>query len=148
MAYYEVRREGDGESPVGYLVYLATDPGYRGQGMGTLLYREIVARMFAAGCRAVVFEVEIPGEVGRFCPEDGEMARRRMFWYRRNGARCLGGTVAVAGIGGQQPLPEAVMIHARPGDPAEHCADSALACARVALGASAVERTNEPLVLS
>ena len=83
MAYYEVRREGDGESPVGYLVYLATDPGYRGQGMGTLLYREIVARMFAAGCRAVVFEVEMPGEVGRFCPEDGSPTRpANAGWHR------------------------------------------------------------------
>lgn len=148
MCYYEVRRAGPDEPPVGYLVYLATDPERRNRGLGTTLYREAVSRMFAAGCRCVVFEVESPEAVGALNPADGELARRRMAWYRRNGALLLGGAVALAGIGGPQPLPEAILLHPRPGEGMEGSPECALVCARVGLGAGAVERTAAPLTLA
>jgi hypothetical protein len=104
--------------------------------------------MFAAGCRAVTFEVEIPEEVGRLSPEDGEMARRRMAWYQRNGALVLQGAVAVAGLGGPQPMPEAILLHPNPHDGPAHTPDGALVCAVTGLGAAAVQRTGKALTLS
>jgi GNAT superfamily N-acetyltransferase len=147
MCYYEVRRGPGGDPAVGYLVYLATEPERRNRGLGTALYREAVGRMFAAGCRCVVLEVELPEAVGALAPMDGEIARRRLDWYRRNGALRLNGVVAVAGIGGPQPLPEAILIHPRPGAVSEICPCCALEYARVGLGAGAVERTVAPLAL-
>jgi hypothetical protein len=104
--------------------------------------------MFAAGCRAVTFEVEIPEEVGRISPTDGEMARRRMAWYRRNGAYLLQGAIAVAGIGGPQPMPEAILLHPHPEDGPAHTPDGALVCAVTGLGAGAVQTIGKTLTLS
>jgi GNAT superfamily N-acetyltransferase len=149
MAYYELRRGAHGPDgpPAGYLVYLATSPDRRADGLGTAMYREVMRRMHGAGCRTVSFEVEIPEVVTRRAsPAAGEWARRRLAWYRRNGARLLGGVYAAAGIGGPQPDPEAVMVHPHPELPYP-TPEEGFYWARAGIGASALRRTECPLSL-
>jgi hypothetical protein len=74
------------------------------------------------------------------------MACRRIAWYRRNGARQLHGAVAVAGLGGPQPLPEAILLHP-PKDELARTPEGALACAITGLGAAAVCKTDGTLAL-
>jgi ribosomal protein S18 acetylase RimI-like enzyme len=109
MAYYEVVEE---DEPVGYLWYLATGSALRGKGIGADLYREILSRNVSAGCRALVFEVELPEIAASVSEEHAEFARRRIGWYRRNGAKLLSGIRYIQDVGWQPPMPMGVMVHA------------------------------------
>jgi GNAT superfamily N-acetyltransferase len=116
MAYYETYplAEGGGGSAVGYLWYLATRSDLRGQRIGAGAYAALIERILGqAGCRAVVFEVEIPEEAARFSEGEAEFARRRIAWYQRNGAKLLRGIRYVQDVGWQPPVPMHLMIHSR-----------------------------------
>ncbi len=93
-----------------YLVYLATVPELRGKGMGAEMYAEIVRRVRAQDptSRGIVIEVESPDEPST---EDPEMARRRIGFYKRQGARVLGGVEYWQGVPGQRAIRMCVMVH-------------------------------------
>ncbi|HZW03083.1 MAG TPA: GNAT family N-acetyltransferase, partial [Anaerolineaceae bacterium] len=71
-----------------FLWYLAVTPAQRSQGLGSQIYRRLIAE-FGAGCQALVFDVEIP-ELAVDAVERSLRARRIEF-YRRHGARVLSG---------------------------------------------------------
>jgi GNAT superfamily N-acetyltransferase len=107
MADYELRLE----QRVALLWYLAVGPVKRGQGVGSSIYREIVRRARDAGCRALLFEVEIPEEAP--LPETRRLADSRIMFYRKLGARLLGGVHYLQYIGQHQPpLPMHIMVQA------------------------------------
>jgi ribosomal protein S18 acetylase RimI-like enzyme len=126
MAYYE---EGDADAPA-YLWYLATRPDARGKGTGARLYQEILARVEGAGSPALLFEVETPAEAALLSVEAADFARRRIEWYRRLGAKLLGGIHYEQSVGWQPALEMHIMVHAfQEVDPG-----SAFACAKAVLG--------------
>jgi len=110
-----------------HLWYLAVVPEQRSQGLGSRLYQGLV-RQLAADTRGMLIEVEIPEEPTT--PDPG-MARRRVDFYRRQGARVLGGIHYLQSVGPHQPLtPMHVLIHPfAPLSPEE-----AFAMAKVAFG--------------
>ena len=71
-----------------FLWYLAVVSSRRSQGLGSVIYRQVIANN-AAGCRAVVFDVEIP-TLGADETERS-LRTRRIEFYRRHGARVLTG---------------------------------------------------------
>ncbi len=114
-----------------YLWYLATAPQVRNQGVGTRFYQEIARRVGSQGLRAMVIEVEIPGQEGGTAKaaeaeraganatwiENGQaedaLAERRIAFYRRQGARLLEGIHYLQTVGPHQPpIPMHVMFHA------------------------------------
>lgn len=133
MAFLDDAGEPDGMAlvsiPAGataWLWYLAVQPAGRGRGRGSAFYREICRWVQAAGCPGMVLEVEIPsgtpGDAGR------EEAERRIAFYRRLGARLLGGVDYLQYVGWHQvPVPMHVMVHSF--DPAAG-ADAAFALAQ------------------
>ncbi|MGI6295477.1 MAG: GNAT family N-acetyltransferase [Armatimonadota bacterium] len=76
------------------LWYLATLPELRGNGVGAQCYLEVVRRAQEKGSPFVVFEVEVPE-----ASPDAELARRRIGFYRRLGAKLLGGIRLVQKMG-------------------------------------------------
>lgn len=103
FAYYEADEDGV------YLWYLATRADQRGGGVGAQVFQEIKRQAFARG-RYLFFEVELPEEAARFSAEEGELARRRIAWYQRQGARLLGGIEYIQDVGWQPAYPMALMI--------------------------------------
>ncbi len=98
------------EARLAALWYVAVDPRQRSQGLGSQVYQEIVRRVREAGCRAMLFEVEIPENAP--APEAKTLAERRIAFYRRNGARLLTGIHYLQSVGPHQPLtPMHLMIH-------------------------------------
>jgi ribosomal protein S18 acetylase RimI-like enzyme len=96
---------------VACLWFIAVGAARRGQGLGSALYREIARRAQAAGCPAMLFEVDIP----ELEPDEPrrQIARRRIGFYRRLGARLLGGIHYVQYVGSHQPpTPMHLMVHA------------------------------------
>jgi len=87
MAYYELERD----LSIAFLWYLAIHQGIRNKGYGTAFYTELVTRMRNDGAKLLVFEVEVPELAEARSAEDAEWARRRIAWYRRQGARVLEG---------------------------------------------------------
>lgn len=71
-----------------FLWYFAVTPQARCQGVGSWMYQYLVHHL-RAGVKALIFDVEDPREVPT--PEGQELARRRVGFYRRQGARILGG---------------------------------------------------------
>lgn len=106
FAYYEI----EPEARFGYLWYLATSATMRSKGLGAWLYHEVSARVYAAECDGLIFEVELPEDAARFSAEDAEWAHRRIAWYRRQGARLLQGIEYVQEVGWQPPYPMGIMI--------------------------------------
>jgi GNAT superfamily N-acetyltransferase len=92
---------------------LATSPEMRNLGYGTQMYREVVRQAGVNGCRALVFEVEIPALAES--EADRQLAQRRIGFYRRNGAHLLTGIHYLQVVGWHQPpLPMHVMVHPLP----------------------------------
>ena len=71
-----------------FLWYLAVIPSRRDQGLGARIYRQIIAE-YAAGCTALVFDVEIPELAGDGAEQ--ALRARRIGFYRRLGAKLLTG---------------------------------------------------------
>nr|CAA9274270.1 hypothetical protein AVDCRST_MAG63-3186 [uncultured Armatimonadetes bacterium] len=136
MAYYEAFACG-GER-IGWLYYLAVDPRRRGGGIGRDAYRDVAERVQGEdGCGVLFFEVEDPAEVAR--TQDAaaaDLARRRIAWYRRNGARRLSGVRYIQSVGWQSGFEMGLMLHAF----AEIAPERAFALVRAALENGAVEQ--------
>ena len=73
------------------LRYFATKEGLRGRGIGRSFYSGILARCRTMGADLMIFEVEIPEIMAARSEVEGDMARRRIQWYLRQGARLLAG---------------------------------------------------------
>jgi GNAT superfamily N-acetyltransferase len=87
MSYHEFDRE----LGVGFLWYLAIQRESRNKGYGTAFYAELIKRAKSDGARLLAFEVEIPELAAAKSAENAEWARRRIAWYRRQGAFVLEG---------------------------------------------------------
>jgi len=95
---------------VAYLWYLAVNPAARDRGLGSAFYREIARRAEVAGCRALIFEVEIPERAADEAQR--RLAQRRIGFYRRLGARLLGGIHYLQSVGWHlPPTPMHIMAH-------------------------------------
>ncbi len=106
MAWYQVL----GTPRVAYLWYLAILPSERSHSLGTKVYQKIIERLEPENVRALVFEVEIPEEAET--AQESLLSRRRIAFYRRNGARLLHGIRYIQDIGWHQPpLPMHLMVH-------------------------------------
>ena len=106
MAWYELHPA----IQAAVLWYIAVLPQARGQGMGSWLYRQVIACADPAAYAAWVFEVERPE--GAASPEQEQLARRRIEFYRRNGARLLTGIHYMQSVGAHQPpIPMHLMVH-------------------------------------
>jgi ribosomal protein S18 acetylase RimI-like enzyme len=93
--------------PVGILWYVAVTPGQRSRGWGSKIYRGIVSQINPEIYKALVFEVEIPGQ-----PDSSPEAERRIRFYQKNGARLLTGIHYLQSVGWHQPpTPMHIMIH-------------------------------------
>jgi GNAT superfamily N-acetyltransferase len=86
LAIYALPEEAGGRA--GFLWYLATQPELRGQGLGSWIYRGILARL-PRGVEALFYDLEIPELAAT--PEEQLLARRRIRFYQRLGARRLSG---------------------------------------------------------
>jgi hypothetical protein len=94
------------------LWYLATRANLRSLGLGPAMYAELLRRCAMANARMMLFEVEIPEVAGLRGEKDGEFARRRISWYRRQGAKLLGGVHYVQTVDtGQPPTEMHLMAH-------------------------------------
>ena len=96
------------DKKLAWLWYIAIVPALRNKGWGGKLYQAVVSKVNTS--RALFFEVEIP-EI-----QDGidksEIARRRMEFYRRQGARLLRGIHYMQHVGPhQEPIPMHIMVH-------------------------------------
>lgn len=107
LTYYQ--KEADIEGVV-YLWYFAVREDLRNAGIGTQFYRDVRDRIFSAGAKVVVFEVELPEEAQVFSEREAELAARRIEFYRRQHAKLLGGVVYTHDIGWQPPYPMGVML--------------------------------------
>ncbi len=92
------------------LWYLAIEPRLRSTGLGAQVYRQLLRQVDDGVIKALVFEVEIPelqeNENGR------QNAQRRMEFYRRQGARLLGGVTYMQDVGSHvPPTPMHLMVH-------------------------------------
>jgi ribosomal protein S18 acetylase RimI-like enzyme len=106
MVFYEFHPE----ERTAALWYMAIDTQLRSQGLGSRVYHEIVSRAQVAGCQAMLFEVEIPDNA--HSPEAQILAKRRIQFYRRNGAKLLTGIHYLQSVGSHQPVtPMHLMIH-------------------------------------
>lgn len=82
------------------LGYFAVDPGMRGRGIGARIYHCLIERL-APRFRTLIFDVEDPNEMTT--PEAAALAERRIGFYRRQGARLLGGIKYLQTVGWHQP---------------------------------------------
>lgn len=101
------------EPGIAYFWYLAVHPDARGGGIGAECFGEVVRRATEAGLRAVVFEVEVPGHFEN--PTRQELARRRIGFYKRQGAKLLTGIHYMQQLPHQPAIPLHVMV--RPIEP-------------------------------
>ncbi len=95
------------------LWYLAIQPPERSSGLGTAAYQELLRRLDPTTYEALFLEVEIPRK------ENAEEAKRRIAFYRRQGAFLLEGIHYLQFIGWHHPpTPMHLMVHPlRPLDP-------------------------------
>ncbi|HNS63258.1 MAG TPA: GNAT family N-acetyltransferase [Anaerolineaceae bacterium] len=95
---------------VALLWYLAVLPSLRSRGVGAQMYRAMVQSLDPEQYTAVVYEVEKPAEA--HSPEQAEFSRRRIEFYRRNGALLLGGVHYLQEVGSHvPPTPMHLMVH-------------------------------------
>ena len=97
------------DSAAAFLWYFAVDPRQRGQGLGTRVYQRLLERLDPQ-VRALIFDLEDPA----FMKTEAAVrqAERRIEFYRRLGARLLGGICYVQTVGPHQPpLPLLLMVH-------------------------------------
>jgi GNAT superfamily N-acetyltransferase len=101
------------------LWYNAVNPQYRGQGLGSAIYRKLISRLDAAGIKTFIFEVELPQEM--LSDEDKRLAERRIEFYRRLGAKLLTGISYWQDVGEHvPPTPMHIMVHSfQPADTQE-----------------------------
>lgn len=100
--------------PVSALWYLAIEASQRGQGLGSRAYHHVLGEMASHGGEVLVFEVEIPH--GPADDTQHQLAERRITFYRRLGARLLGGIRYMQRVGEHQPpVPLHIMVHAPEG---------------------------------
>lgn len=103
MAMYQLPTN----KPVGVLWYMAVAPDQRGKGWGSKTYQGILSQLNPNVHKALVFEVEIPGE-SHSSPD----AEKRIQFYQRNGAKLLTGIHYLQNVGWHQPpTPMHIMIH-------------------------------------
>lgn len=121
MMVYEARPEDE----IATLWYFAIKPSERNKGLGTIAYQALLKHLDPAVYRAMVFEVEIPSE------ENAEEARRRIAFYRRQGALMLEGIEYWQHIGWHHP-PTLMHIMVHPIQPLNP--EQAFALAQRALG--------------
>lgn len=91
-----------------YLWYLAVHPDARSGGIGAQCFAHVVSRAEEAGLRALVWEVEMPEHL-----EDEtkrELARRRIAFYRRQGALMLTGIHYIQQVAYQPGTPMHIMV--------------------------------------
>jgi ribosomal protein S18 acetylase RimI-like enzyme len=101
MAFYETHEEIN----AGILWYIAIAEKARNRGMGTYLYQQIAAQAKEDKVDFLVLEVEISEAAG-------DLADRRLAWYRRQGAKLLEGVEYYQEVDtGQPPLPMLLMAH-------------------------------------
>jgi len=101
------------KAALAHLWYLAIVSERRGQGLGAALYCEIVARVQRAGARVLFLEVEDPAQATT--AQQAALALRRIGFYRRLGARLLGGIYYLQHVGAHQPeIPMHLMAHTWP----------------------------------
>jgi ribosomal protein S18 acetylase RimI-like enzyme len=97
---------------VGFLMYLATRADLRGQGVGAEVYQQVVEELCPRrGSEILLFEVEKPEVMAAESPQAEQLARRRIGWYQRQGARLLEGIRYVQSVGWQPPVEMALMFH-------------------------------------
>jgi ribosomal protein S18 acetylase RimI-like enzyme len=101
------------EPGIAYLWYIAVHPDARSGGIGSACFNEVVRRARDAQLRAVVFEVEISGHFDD--SERRECARRRIEFYRRQGALLLTGIQYIQQLPHQPAIPLHIMV--RPIEP-------------------------------
>ncbi len=103
LMFYRIRAE----TGVFSLWYLATLPELRGSGIGAECYREVLRRAQESGSSFVFFEVEVPED-----SPDAEIARRRIEFYRRLGAKLLRGIRLTQKMGNHaREVQMNIMIH-------------------------------------
>ncbi|HEY3414138.1 MAG TPA: hypothetical protein VGM51_13945 [Armatimonadota bacterium] len=73
------------------LRYFATKESLRGRGIGQSFYAAILAQCKHLCADLMVFEVEKPEIMAERSEAESELARRRIRWYLRQGAKQLGG---------------------------------------------------------
>ncbi|MBK8989668.1 MAG: GNAT family N-acetyltransferase [Chloroflexi bacterium] len=78
--------EFEPESALAFLWYIATKPGVRNQGYGTILYDYLAQTFQKQQAKVMLIEVEMPDAA-----EDPVVALRRINWYRRLGAQVIQG---------------------------------------------------------
>ena len=122
LAFYILPKEAGGRA--GFLWYLATRPDLRGQGLGAWMYRGILARLPRA-VEALYFDIEIPAlatdEPAR------ALARRRIAFYQRLGARRLTGVTSTIQAAPDRPrITLYMMAHPLAGQSAAQAYDLAL----------------------
>lgn len=87
IAYFQTLRK----LKIGYLWYIAIRQGHRGQGLGADIYAAILSQVKPEGFKLAIFEVEKPEQVATRGAAARDLAERRIQWYRRQGAKLLGG---------------------------------------------------------
>ncbi len=93
-----------------FLWYFAVKPEARSKGIGAHFYHEILRRLKSFHLKAAIFEVEIPEEA--HTPDGGEWAKRRINFYKRQGALLMGGIHYEQSVGPHQPtIPMHIMVH-------------------------------------
>lgn len=108
FAYCEVYKA----QSTGFLMYLATRSDVRGQGVGAVVYQQIFEELCTRrGSEILLFEVEKPEVMAAESPQAEQLARRRIGWYQRQGARLLEGVRYVQCVGWQPPVEMALMFH-------------------------------------
>lgn len=108
MSYHELDRD----LGVGFLWYLAIQRENRNKGYGTAFYAELIKRTKNDGARLLVFEVEKPERAKAKSAENAEWARRRIAWYRQQGAFVLEGVEYYQEVDtGVPPTPMFLMLH-------------------------------------
>ena len=92
-----------------FLWYFAIDPQMRGHGLGAQVYKRLLERL-GPQVRALIFDLEDPTKMET--PEAVSLAERRVAFYRRLGARLLGGIEYIQFVAPHlPPLPLLLMAH-------------------------------------
>lgn len=95
-----------------YAWYLAIKPELRNRGLGSSFYQMILKDLWEKNYRVMIFEVEKPEEAS--IAAEANLRRRRIEFYRRNGAQQLEGVYYLQSVGDHcPPTPMHLMVHLR-----------------------------------